>query len=173
VESRYGVAARDVIMNLFQWGHTQVHELVRAYEQTQKSEAVPQTNGVNGSHAADKITSTQQLHKTLVQLLEAGIIEPVAASTLRSPNDTHQMLEREVLRDYRDGVKGKNGKEEVAGRIRERMRRLRSEESYWQPKAVRGRVNGEPHVNGIKKKRKLANGYSEDDDVELEVGCVL
>lgn len=168
------MAAKDVVMNLFQWGHTQVHELVRAYEQNQTSKAAhSQTNGVNGSHNADKISSTQQLHTTLVQLLDARLIEPVAASMLRSPNETYQLIEREILREYRDGVKGAKGKEEVAARVRERMRRLRSEAAFWQPKSVKRAMNGNGHTNGASKKRKLVNGYSEDDEVELEVGCLL
>jgi hypothetical protein len=132
---------------------------------------------MNGNHAPDKISSTQQLHTTLVQLLEAGLIEPVGTSMLRSPNDTYQLLEREILRDYRDGVKGAKGKEEVAGKVRERMRRLRSEASYWQPKSGNRALNGGAHTNGINKKRRLMNGAvngdSGADEVELEVGSTM
>jgi len=172
VETRYGVAAKDIVTNLFQWGHTQVHELVKAYEQSQDlNTEMPISNGINGSHSIHKISSTQQLHTILIQLLEAGIIEPVVPSMLRSPNDTYHLLEREILRDYRDGVKGAKGKEEVASKIRDRMRKLRSEASFWQPKSGNHTLNGNARTSSIKK-RKLVNGTVNGhsaDEVELEV----
>lgn len=184
VESRHGAAAKDVVMNLFQWGHTQVFELVAAYEKAQdktingKEDDAPSTNGINGDHGPERVRSTQQLHTILIQLLEAGIIEPVDPQMLRSPADTHNLFEKEIMREYRDGVKGAKGKEEVASKIRDRMRTLRAETSYWQPKTGGKRsLGGDGYTNGVSKKRKLlngsVNGHSngvEDGGAELDVG---
>jgi DNA-directed RNA polymerase III subunit RPC3 len=168
VESRFGHAAKDIVVNLFQLGHTRVSELVAAYKKLEHKAVnngdVEDEEFVNGNHATELAISTLQLHATLVQLLEAGLLEPVDARMFRSPTDTYQMFEREVLRDFRDGVKGAKGKEEVVNKVRERMHDLREEVSTWIAKSgLKRTLNGDNHINGAMKRRKLANGYANGD----------
>jgi DNA-directed RNA polymerase III subunit RPC3 len=186
VESRYGGPAKEIVQNLFQLGHTKVSELVAAYEALDKrpngnSNGHTGANGVNGVRDRDKqVRSAGHLHTILTQLLQAGLIESVNEHMFRSPTDTYNMIERDVLQaDYQGSTKGNKQKDELKSKIRDRLRQLRDERGDWKPKAGKKRAltgdltNG---VNGSGKRRRLSNGTVngdsnyEDEGARLDVG---
>ena len=185
VESRFGVLAKDVVQSLLQLGHTKVSDLVRGFEAKDKRinghanghAAANRINGVNGNGNA---ITAGQLHSVLAQLLQAGLIEPVTETMFRSPTDTYNMVEKEMLQlHYGGSTKGVKQKEELKNKIRDRLQSLRDENRDWEPKAGKKRPrNGELSngINGSGKRRRLSNGAVngdhtyEDDGTRLDVG---
>ena len=169
-EARYGAAARDVVMNLFQLGHTKVVELVAAYkaleERPVNGNHDSMTNGVNGSQIHDKVRSTEHLHSILIELLEAGLIEVVDAKSFLSPTDTYNLIERELL-GSEGPPKGIKGKIDYIDKVRRRLKERRDIRPTWKPKGWREN-NG---LNGGPRKKGLSNGaVNGNHGLKLDVG---
>ncbi len=184
VESSYGKDARDVVQNLFLFGHTKVSGLEGAYDSKSKKhfdghDEMDNSNGANG-HGETSAIPNGHLHAILTRLLEAGIIQPVVKSMFRSPTDTYNAIEREVLRDdYGGNTKGAKQKEDLKLKIQSRLRDLRSE-GDWDGKGKKRFLNGSYSngLNGNNKRRRLSVGgesvngdnHYEDDGFRLDVG---
>lgn len=135
------------------------------------------TNGMNGH--GNEYPSTGPLHTVLSRLLQAGIIEPLNASMLRSPTDLYNTVEKEVLTTFFGGsTKGGKQKDELKIKIQARLESARTEGPDWQPKGKKRMANGDyTGVNG-NKRRRLSNGSEvvngdqlyEDDGTRLDVG---
>jgi DNA-directed RNA polymerase III subunit RPC3 len=191
VEGRYGALGADVVGNLFLIGHGTVKELVSGYE-SRLAEAEAEAkkkldkkgdghlaNGVNGQSKPHP-NPVGQMHGMLTELLEAGFIQPLFENMFRSPTDTYNKIEKDVLRaDYGGSTKGIKQKEELKVKIQTCLQALRSERE-WKPKGKKRTLNGNHAngVNGTNKRRRLsigggaANGdhYFEDDGKRLDVG---
>lgn len=174
VEARYGTPAREVVTNLFQLGHTKVVELVAAYKAIEEKPVNGSghhsiTNGTNGFQIQDKVMSTDHLHAILIDLLEAGFLEVVDERSFRSPTDTYNLVEREVINESIDKQPGKGikGKAEHLDKIRRRLRERRDNVPDWRPrgwKMNKKGVNGGSRING-------ANGaVNGNQGVKLDVG---
>lgn len=183
--SRYGPAARDIVHKLFLLGHTSLSELAAAYESKNQDHVNGNTgsssafsNGVNG-HTASPIDSVGHLHTVVNKLLETGFVEPVAQSMFRSPTDTYNMIEREILQESFGGsTKGAKQKEDLKGRVNSRFSNIKAERN-WKGQAKKRHLNGDHNgINGTNKRRRLDNGSStdsgdhflEDDGTRLDVG---
>ncbi|CAL3966946.1 unnamed protein product [Diplocarpon coronariae] len=200
VESRFGSFARDVMQNLFLMGHTKISDLADVYESMPAQLSSPAlqpntvhpnakgktnghtgTNGVNGQ--AKEHSSTGSLHMVLAQLLEAGIIEPVVESMLRSPTDLYNKIEKEVTNAvFGGGTKGVRQKEELKVKIQQRLESIRTEGSQWQPRGKKRVLNGSQNgVNGSNKRRRLSNGdhaidgehLYEDDGTRIDLNLIV
>ncbi|KUJ08472.1 DNA directed RNA polymerase-like protein III subunit Rpc82 [Mollisia scopiformis] len=188
-ENRFGPAARDVVHKLFLLGHCSVSDLVTAYESKNKDHANGNaegsstiTNDVNGQ-SVSPVDSIGQLHSVLIQLLDSGFVEPVVRSMFHSPEDTHSMIERQILQESFGGsTKGAKQKDELKLKIKNRMNAIRAERE-WKGNAKKRPLNGE-HINGINgtnKRRRLSNGSStvsgdpliEDDGSRLDPTLVI
>ena len=186
VESRFGSLAKDLVQVLFQVGHTKVSELIATYEMlhlkhNEGTGLNADTNGVNGVNGHEKLEQTSgHLHAVLIELLQAGMIEPVKAHMFRSPTDSYAMIEREILlSDYDGNTKGNKQKDELKGKVRERLQGLREEGREWNAKGGKKRSHAADITNGVNgtgKRRRLSNGavngdhYVEDDGARLDVG---
>jgi DNA-directed RNA polymerase III subunit RPC3 len=189
VADRYGALSADVVGNLFLAGHNTVKELVSGYEsRLAEAEAEDEakkrpywhlTNGVNGQ-SKPHLNPVAEMHAMLTGLLESGLIEPLCASMFRSPTDTYNQIEKEILhREYNGSTKGIKQKDELKAKIQARLQDLRSDRE-WKPKGKKRRLNGNhaSGTNGASKRRRLSNGggavngdyYSEDDGARLDVG---
>jgi len=174
-EARYGAPAREIVTNLFQLGHTKVMELVAAYKAIEEKPVNGNghdhaiANGVNGAQSQDKVRSTAHLHAILMDLLEAGIIEVVDEKSFRSPTDTYNMIEKQVI-DESGQPKGIKGKIDHLDRIRRQLRDFRDEGRNWRPKGWRRDKHG---MNGGQKngvQNGAVNGNHGDDGLRLDVG---
>jgi DNA-directed RNA polymerase III subunit RPC3 len=181
VESRYGSAAKDVVQNLFLLGHTKVSDLEKVYDSKAKSH-VNGNGAANGSNEHGKV-SGGQLHAVLIRLLQARVIQPVTSAMFRSPTDTYEMVEREILKNsYGGSTKGVKQKEELKIKVRTKLQELRSEGQDWHPKGKKRPLNGTQSngVNGAHKRRRLSDGGTsvngnhqyEDDGQRLDVGIL-
>jgi DNA-directed RNA polymerase III subunit RPC3 len=155
------------VQNLFLFGHTKVSGLEGAYDAKSKKhvnghDEMDVTNGANG-HGETSIIPNGQLHAILIRLLEAGVIQPVVKSMFRSPTDTYNAIEREVLRDeYGGNTKGAKQKEDLKLKIQSRLRDLRSE-GDWDGNNKRRRLSiGVESVHG--------DNHYEDNGFRLDVG---
>ena len=185
VASKYGTVARDLVHNLFLMGHACVSDLLDAY--TAGSHHVVEiltgqfpANGTNGHHP-----SSGELHAILIKLLEAGFLQPVHKAVFRSPTDTLNDLETEILRGNYDGsAKGPKQKEQLKEDVRRRLKELRSEAPGWTVmKGKKRALNGETsNSNGDEKRRKTANGkaltngtgsHEDEEGDRLEPGLIL
>ncbi|TVY23864.1 DNA-directed RNA polymerase III subunit [Lachnellula hyalina] len=187
VESRYGAFARDVVQNLFLFGHTKVSDLAEAYASQQKQAAKGKSNGhsaangVNG-HTNGNIGSGAHMDGLLVELLELGLIEPVVQRMFRNPADIKDELEADITTNEIAGgsIKGSSKKkEQLHGILDERLKRIEAEDREWRSKVLKKPLNGvlTNGVNGSSKKRRLSHGSSsigdhnyEDDGTRLDVG---
>lgn len=170
VESRLGVTAKDVVQNVLLLGHTKVSDFEKVYES--------KANGhINGNGRANGVSengqtptiSVGQLHSVLGRLLEARVIQPVVKTMFRSPQDTFDMVERELLKNnYGGATKGKQ-RDELNNQIRHQMNTIRSEGQDWRPKGNKRPLHG-ANSNGANKRRRLSisgtsvNSYEEEDD---------
>jgi DNA-directed RNA polymerase III subunit RPC3 len=185
MEDRYGTLGADVMGNLFLSGHSTVKELVTGYEvrlaeaEAKKKREGYLTNGVNGQ-SKPQPNPASQMHGMLVELLGNGLIEPLFESMFRSPTDTYNKIEKEVLhREYGGSTKGIKQKDELKAKIQSRLQDLRSDRE-WKPKGKKRSLNGNhaTGVNGASKRRRLSSGggavngdhYFEDDGTRLDVG---
>jgi len=183
VESRYGGHARDVVQNIFLLGHTKVSDLAEAYESQQQHSANGTSNGhgtVNGvnGHAKANMATNGQLDRILIELLELGLIEPVVERMFRSPADMRLDMEKNELKTFPDGVKGKSI-QTLQTQTDEAMVTQEHENREWRSK-VRKRSNGvlTNGINGSGKRRRLSHGSGsvngdhayEDDGTRLDVG---
>jgi DNA-directed RNA polymerase III subunit RPC3 len=187
VESRYGALGADVMGNLFLSGHSTVKQLVSGYEsrlteaeaEAKKDRDGHLTNGVNGQ-SKPHLNPVAQMHGILTELLETGLIEPLFESMFRSPTDTYNQIEKEILqRDFGGSTKGIKQKDELKAKIQARLQDLRYDRE-WKPKGKKRPLNRNhaTGLNGASKRRKLFNGggavngdhYFEDDGVRLDVG---
>lgn len=171
VESRYGAPAREVVTNLFQLGHTKVVELVAAYKAIEEkpvngSGHNTTVNGTNGVQSQDKVRSTEHLHAILIDLLEAGLLEVVDERSFRSPTDTYNMAEREVINA--DGpAKGIKGKVEHLEKIRRKLRERRDDVPDWRPKGWKLNRKG---VNGVSRINGTNGAVNGNQGLKLDVG---
>ncbi len=185
VEDRYGALGADVMGNLFLSGHSTVQQLVSGYEsrlaeaEAKKKRDRHLANGVNGQNKPHP-NPAGQMHVMLTELLENGLIEPLFENMFRSPTDTFNQIEKEILqRDYNGSTKGVKQKDDLKFKIQARLEDLRSER-VWKPKGKKRPLNGNhaTGVNGASKRRRLSNGggaingdhYFEDDGARLDVG---
>ncbi|RDL38419.1 uncharacterized protein BP5553_02759 [Venustampulla echinocandica] len=186
VQDKYGPLARDVVHNLLLLGHTQISDLEEAYESKGKDKVNgsgsdrPAVNGMNG-HAKSNAVSAGQLHTVLFRLFEAGLIERVIADMFRSPSDTYNQLEKDIMRDsYGGSAKGPKQKDELKSRIRDKLQDMRANGRDWKPNGKKRPLNGE-HMNGATKRRRLSHGSGavngdpvhEDDGFRLDPNLVL
>lgn len=167
-------------MNLFQLGHTKVMELVAAYKAIEEKEVNGNgngnghaaANGVNGAQSQDKVRSIAHLHSILMELLEAGLIEVVDERSFRSPTDTYNMIEKQVVGESGQ-PKGIKGKAEHHDRIRRQLREYRDEGRNWRPRGWRKDKHG---INGGQRNgvhNGAVNGNHGDDGLRLDVGSWL
>jgi DNA-directed RNA polymerase III subunit RPC3 len=179
VKSRYGATAEDVVQNLLLLGHTKVEDLQVAYSSKGPASAHATTNGAttNGTHA-DANPTHGQLNYTLCLLLENGIIEPVTEAMFRSPADTYNLIEKDIIKGIVGGVKGARAKEEVKGRIRDQLKNLREQGRDWRAYVTgyKGSVSGRGQ-NGADKRRKLENGVGSNgvesgEGIKIKVSSV-
>jgi DNA-directed RNA polymerase III subunit RPC3 len=173
VEDRFGVLAKDIMQDLLYLGHCKVSELEDAFEarnHAHSNGSSKKHNGVNGVNGKSNLYSIGQLHSGLAKLLESGFVQPVFEQMFRSPTDTLNLVERDMLRDKFGGqTKGTKQKEELKNKVREKMKSWRDERGDWKP------VNG---VNGHGKKRKLSTSEApvngnhgfRDEGLRLDVG---
>ena len=168
VESRFGKLAKDVIQNLLLLGHTKVSDLADAYETANKpytnghgkeSTGTNGVNGVDGEHEIN-ISSPGQLDYVLTQLLQSGFVQPVIERMFRSPTDTHNLVEKVILRDIYGGqTKGTRQKAELKIKVRNQLKSWRDDSPDWKPQGGTKRpgdaVNG---ATGQSKKRRLSRG---------------
>lgn len=182
VEARHGATAKDVVQNLFLLGHTQISDLVEAYESKPNHHANgngnsrPLTNGVNGHHKAYS-TTAGQLHGILHQLLEGGIIEPVVEDMFRSPSDMYNKVEKQITKDEFGGsTKGAKQKAELEHKVRQKLQEARSVSQKWAGK--KRPFNGNLANGNSTKRRKIMNGEAvhehtyENDSERLDVGSL-
>jgi DNA-directed RNA polymerase III subunit RPC3 len=180
VESRYGSVARDLVLNLFLLGHAKVGELIDLF-QLNRSTTV---NGDSGAHTASHAQrhTPGQLDSILCDLLEAGLLEPVTDLSFRSPDDTFNEVEQNLLKaEFTGGTKGTKQKELLKTRIRDELASLRSERQKWKSKGNKRKLEGVQvnGTNGNAKRRRFSNGSlavngnhaDEDESLRLEVGC--
>ena len=162
VDGRFGVLAKDVMQDLLYLGHSKVSDLEAAFvarNNTQPDGSSKKHNGVNGVNGKSPLHSVGQLHSILASLLESGFVQPVFEQMFRSPTDTQNLVERDMLHDKFGGqIKGTRQKEELKLKVREKLKSWRDEGRDWKPVAGHHsgeRING---VNGQGKKRKLSRG---------------
>ncbi|CZT52971.1 related to DNA-directed RNA polymerase III chain RPC82 [Rhynchosporium secalis] len=189
VESRFGTFARDVMQNLFMLGHTSISDLAAVFESGSQLQTKPKVNGhatTNGVNGHDKEhRTTGPLHTMLAHMLQAGMVEVVVESMLRSPTDLYSKIEKEVEETfYQGGTKGLKQKEEMKLKIQARMNSARIEgQSLWQMKGKKRMASGDLNgINGNHKRRRLSNGNCdnaygdhlyEDDGTRLDPNLVL
>ncbi|KAH9218527.1 RNA polymerase III subunit RPC82-domain-containing protein [Leptodontidium sp. 2 PMI_412] len=189
VESRFGTFARDVMQNLFLLGHTRISDLAAVYESGSEAHTNGQVNGhatTNGVNGHDKEhRTTGPLHTVLAHLLQAGMVEPVLESMLRSPTDLYSKIEREIEQAFfPEGTKGIKQKEEMRHKIQARLDSARTEgQNRWQMKGKKRMANGDHNgTNGSHKRRRLSSGSSDvvagdhlydDDGTRLEPNLVV
>ncbi|KAJ5042036.1 uncharacterized protein L3040_004596 [Drepanopeziza brunnea f. sp. 'multigermtubi'] len=191
VESRYGPFGRDVMQKLFTMGYTKISDLANAYESTTVQEHHPNGNGKMNGHAtkngvnglSEEHPSTGPLHTVLAHFLEAGIIEPVVESMLRSPTDLYNMAEKEITNQFfSGGTKGIKQKEELKQKIQSRIEAARSDGPQWQPRGMKRKMNGDHNgTSGGLKRRRLSSGEDatkgdllyEDDGTRLDLNLVV
>lgn len=182
LKSRYGNLAEDVVQNLLLLGHTRVGDLQDAYSSKAPKTQVnghtngETTNGVNGDYKKDQKPTQSQLNYAMCQLLEAGFIEPVTEGMFRSPADTYNLIEKEILQTkFGGGTKGVKQKEELKSSIRSRLSDLRDDGKDWRPYCTgyKGAASSRAQF-GMDKRRKLDNGIGTNgtDVVTLDVGLL-
>jgi DNA-directed RNA polymerase III subunit RPC3 len=176
VESRYGVYSRDVVQNLFLLGHIKLSDLAEAYQSKEK----PHINGKGGGHAPVNGMNglanghiSSALDSILIRLLQAGLIETVTGNMFRSPTDTYNKVEKEILQsNFGGSTKGVKQKDELKAMIKDQLQAMRSECPDWTPKGNKRALNGDP-VNGFSgtgKRRKLSeNGGAANGDQIFKV----
>ena len=191
VNARYGSLALSVVQNLLLLGHTKVSDLAEAHGPNQKPPPNGDSNGhvvINGSMPNDgtsslHVPSDAQLDVILCDLLETGFVEPVVQSMFRSPTDTYSHVEKEILQNvYGGSTKGTKQKDELKGRVRERLQEIRSEGRDWEVQSNKraldgGSANG---INGTAKRRRLSNGsvngrstlHHQDKGIRIDVGLL-
>jgi len=198
VEERFGEDAKDVVQNLLLLGHTKVGDLVEAYAQkkellesvaTKENELtnghangdamdVEMTNGDN--HKKTGLTHGQ-LDSILYELLQCGYLQPVTATLFKSPADTYDDVEQEILRASggERGTKGSKKAEEIKNLIRSQLKELREKDNKWTPLFKGNKRPRDAYDSmGPDKRRKLANGASvngvshglQEDNIKLDVG---
>ncbi|KAI9730936.1 MAG: RNA polymerase III subunit C82 [Claussenomyces sp. TS43310] len=184
VQERYGLVAKEIAQDILLLGHAKVGDLANAYESKKAATKNIATGKTDGKHLTNGIRKTNdpEVTKTfdevLAQLLEAGLVEPVVESMFRSPSDTYNIIEKEILKSrYGGSTKGVKQKDELKVLVSERLRHIRSEGRGWvHGKGVKRRANGE-HINGGEKRRKLANGAGSSngscDEVQLDRNLVV
>lgn len=196
MQSRYGPFGRDVMQKIFLMGHAKISDLAGAYESVPAEEHHSNghgkmnghagTNGTNGANGAnghpEEHPATGPLHTLLAHFLEAGLIEPVVESMLRSPADLYNKMEKEITDQYfSGGVKGAKQKEELKLKIQHGVEAARSAGPRWQLTGMKRKMNGGPNgTNGSLKQRSLSHDESttegdqlyEDDGTRLDVGCL-
>lgn len=185
VEGRFGVLAKDVMQDLLYLGHSKVSDLEAAFQTRNNAHTAGGskrhngTNHVNGVNGKFHLYSVGQLHSALAKLLESGFVQPVIEQMFRSPTDTQNLVEKDMLRDKFGGqTKGTRQKEELKVQVRQKLKSWRDEGRDWKPVACQQsgeRVNG---VNGEGKKRRLSRGEApvngnhafRDEGLRLDVG---
>ncbi|RKF65850.1 DNA-directed RNA polymerase III subunit rpc3 [Erysiphe neolycopersici] len=194
VESRYGAVARDVVQNLLLLGHTKISQLEGAYEMRNKQQilknhdhtSTTENGEIKGqrNYKEEYISTPGQFHSTILKLLQVGVLEEVSEHMFRSPSDTYNRIEKEILRLYFGGsTKGNKQKEELKHKVRARLQSLRCDTQKWQIGVKRKPTNGEftNGVNCMNKRRKLANGDTnhnnennyEDDGTRLDPELIV
>ena len=186
VESRYGVHARDVVQNLFLLGHIKVSDLAGAYESRRKphinGKGHAPANGISG-HPKGHASSAGELDSILARLLQAGLIETVTECMFRSPTDTYNHAEREILQlNFGGSTKGGKQKDELKALMKDRLQNIRSNGPDWRLKGNKRTLNGDAvdGLNGASKRRKLSDGggvvsddeICKDDSTRLDVGLL-
>jgi DNA-directed RNA polymerase III subunit RPC3 len=178
VQTRYGVVARDLVLDLFLLGHSNVGELIDQYRLKRN----PPANGsTHAAHDAQR-TSAAQLDSILCDLLEASLLETVNKSSFRSPDDTYNEVEQTLLKaEFSGATKGTKQKEQLKTMIRDKLGALRFEKESWKPTGNKRKADGAPinGTNGSAKRRRYSNGShavngnhaEEDESLSLDVGC--
>ncbi|KAI1004969.1 DNA-directed RNA polymerase III subunit rpc-3 [Podosphaera aphanis] len=184
VESRYGAVAREVVQNLFLLGHTKISHLEGAYQsrQNQQNSNLAENEKVNEPHNAEKhqIHTMGQLHSVLLRLLQAGVIEEVFEHMFRSPTDTYNQIEKEVVGLYFGGsAKGAKQVEELKMKVQARLQSMRSNTQKWQMKGKKRSHNNNDLNNSSKRRRLSDNGtfnvdhYYEDNGAQLDPQMIV
>jgi DNA-directed RNA polymerase III subunit RPC3 len=195
-EGKYGSTGLDAVHSLLLLGQAKVSDLVdtcveREHKRKQKKHKhngganggandSGVVNGMNGD--SENYGYTENLESTLFQLLQAGYVEPVTRRLFRSPTDTRNEIEKNILKEKYDGsTKGTKQKDELKHIVRNQMQALRAEDINLQPVGKKRLLNGHGNgsgKNGHSKRRKFSHddhaingnrGY-EYTSVRLEVG---
>jgi DNA-directed RNA polymerase III subunit RPC3 len=193
-EGKYGSIGLDAVRALLLLGQAKVSDLVgtcvegehkrkqKKHKHNGEINGFGVANGVNGG--SDNYEYTENLESILFQLLQAGYVEPVTQRLFRSPTDTRNEIEKNILKEkYGGSTKGTKQKDELKHIIRNQMQALRAEDMDLQPvgrkRAWNGNGNGNGNgTNGHFKRRKVSHdvnaingnrGY-EYTGVRLEVG---
>ena len=168
VEDRYGAAAGQVISNLLQLGHAKVEDLEDAYKFDKNNSSINTAavhingeglpNGFEKGHLAvtpqdKKISTRQDLHKILFQLLEAGFITKVHERTYHSFEDREMEVEKVVkATEFPDGkTTGPKARDRFSAAINEKKRKWREEETDISREVDHAATNG----HGPQKRPKL------------------
>lgn len=179
IERRYGDVARDLVLDLFLLGHAKVgelmdqHQLKSSQSSNGTSDSVPPLRGQRCSPA--------YLDSILCDLLEVNLLEPVVNLSFRSPDDTYNEVEHNIVKtEFSGSTKGTKQKEQLKMRIRETLADLRSHRETWKPKGNKRKADSSLSngTNGDAKRRRFSNGshpvnghhVENDDSLRLDVG---
>jgi len=176
VEDRYGATATVLMEQLLLLGHAKVSDIIENVELDHK----PHANGngaLNGNANGNSAHahSAGQLNATLIHLLEDELIQPVSRNMFKSPTDTYNAIERELLRDiYGGATRGTKQKDELKSKIRDRLQELRVQVPNWRPLGY-NQPSKNTHLNGSapKRRRLSQNGVATngaDEGPKLDVG---
>ncbi|PTB63909.1 RNA polymerase III subunit [Trichoderma citrinoviride] len=155
IESQYGTAERDLVQTLLLLGYARIAELTHAYvSRAPTSNGHANSNGVNGA-GSGLIQSESELHNVLSHLIRCDIIETVRPQSFRDPRDVYHEIEAEVTKTA-PGEKASKTKIDQQRQIMEQYRSF-----IEQPKALKRQLDqfGGP----VTKRRKLGNGFGEED----------
>ncbi|PQE24223.1 hypothetical protein CJF31_00002432 [Rutstroemia sp. NJR-2017a BVV2] len=179
VEDRYGATATVLIEQLLLLGHAKVSDIIENAELDHKPHAngngAPNGNANgNSAHAH----SAGQLNAMLINLLEDELIQPVSRNMFKSPTDTYNVIERELLRDiYGGATRGTKQKDELKSKIRDRLQELRVQVPNWRPVGY-NQPSKNTHLNGSapKRRRLSQNGVATngaDEGPKLDPNLIL
>lgn len=179
IQARFGDTAKQIAQLIMLHGHIKIGDLANAHKSTRdatKSQIDGLGNGTRSNGTGKGINSEdcESFDETLAQLLEAGLVEPVVESMFLSPTDTCTLAEKEILKERFGGsIKGTKQKDELKSLLNERLREIRSEGRVWKRDNGLKRKSNGAHVNGVEKRRKLANGTtstnSSYDEIQIDV----
>jgi DNA-directed RNA polymerase III subunit RPC3 len=159
IQTRHGEVCKEVAQLLLQLGHTKVSDVLKRYDDLGYeglSKKSP-NGGLKGQSVSGRRRGAQS---ALSKLVEAGLIEAVVPNMFRSPNDTYQVVEKEILQNHFGGsTRGLKQKDEVKNMIRQGMRDIRSEGHASTPKKGLKRGHDGGHA-ASGKRRQLNNGVA-------------
>lgn len=181
-ETKYGSIGLDAVRTLLLLGQATVADLVQICldgELTRKQKEHTQNGGVNGFGVANGVNGgseqfgySEKLEEKLFQLREAGYIESVTRRLFRSPTDTRNEIEKDILKTrYGGSTKGTKQKDELKQTVRSELQALRADDDVDLQTIVRKRrANGNgSEMNGHSKRMKYShNGREVNGDHSLE-----